>query len=240
MAEEETVTPADDTVAKAEGEAAKPDDSADNDNGESKPEKKPWWQKRFDRFTAQNQALSRTNEALMAELANLRAGKTEEGGKSDLSEAEIDRRASAKAREIAQVKEFNKRCDNVYEQGTKEYDDFADVVQNLQRMGMMTPQFLELATELDDSHKVLYYLGKNEEEADRIQSMPSSRQALALAKLEAKLEKPAEKKVSKAPPPPKALDGKGGDGRAYASEYYDGMPQAEYNEWRDKTGRKRG
>lgn len=216
---------------------------------DSKP-KKTWYEKRIDRFTAQNQSLVRTNEQLLQELTNLKSGKTEEGDKSGLSQPEIDRLVETKAQELIAAKEFNDKCNAVYQDGSEEFDDFNDAVKTLGTMGVMTQPFLDLVTDLDASHKVLYHLGTNPQEADRIQSLSPAKQALALAKLDASLAKPKkdekevkeikeEKTISKAPPPVKTVDGaKNSSSKGWATKYYEGMPQAEFEEWDDKQSKR--
>lgn len=244
MNPEETVTepqnPAEEVVEV--GDDKKSDDSSD---GDKDPKAKPWFQKRFDRFTAQNQNLARenqnlseTNAQLLEEMANLKAGKTEEGGKSTFSDAEIDRRVTAKALEIAAVKEFNDKCNTVHDKGLKEFDDFEDSVKTLTSMGVMTPDFLETVTDLDNSHKILHYLGQNPEEADRIQGLSPTKRALALAKLETKVDERPSKEISKAPAPIKPIKGKTASSEGYGNKYYDGMPHDEYESWRSKSAKK--
>lgn len=246
MNPEETVTEPQNPAE--ENKDAKPadDNKPDDDNKEEPKDKKPWFQKRFDRFTAQNQALARekdalaqTNEQLLEEMANLRAGKTEDGRKSDLSEAEIEKRANQKALQIAAKKEFDKKCNVAHDNGIEEFDDFEESIKTLSSMGVMTNDFLDIVTDLDNSHKILHYLGQNPEEADRIQSLSPAKRIAALIKLEGKSDTKESKQISKVPPPIKPVEGKKLNTEGYATKYYEGMSQQEYNDWRDKTGRKK-
>jgi hypothetical protein len=240
MSEEENVTetenPAEEVKAEAVVEAVETEAKEEN-----KP-KKPWYQKRIDRFTAQNQQLSRTNEQLMQRLAN----KAEDGSATNLNDAELQRIIEQKALEIVETREFNNKCNAVYEDGNEEFDDFQDALKELGEAKMMTKPFLDIVTDLDEGHKILYHLGKNPEEIERIQSLTPTKQALALAKIQAELEKPvekkkADKKVSSAPEPIKPIESKSGrNDSAYGTKYYEGMPQDEFEAWDDKQSRKRG
>ena len=212
------------------------------EGGEKPPEekpKKPWYEKRFDRFTAQNQALSREKQALLEENIALKAGK--------LPEVAIppEKISELVEKEIA-AREFNAKCNSIYEDGSDKYDDFDRAVKSLGTMGLMTPPFLELVTDLDNGTDILYHLGNNQEEADRISSLPPAKQALALAKLETSLKAPKEKesivepKVSKAPPPIETVEkSTAKSGAGYGTKYYEGMSQEEFNAWDDKNSRKR-
>lgn len=202
----------------------------------------PWYERRIAKLTAKNSAANTQLASALEEIANLRAGKNEDGSNTKLSDAEIEAKIEQKAVEISAQREFNRTCNKIYEKGTKEFDDFDDSVKALQSLGIMTPEFLELTNELDDTHKILHYLGQNPEEADKIQSLPATKQAVALAKIEAKLasgEKSTKKTTSKAPTPITPVKSKSSDGAGYATRYYDGMPQAEYNEWREKSKSKK-
>lgn len=208
--------------------------------------KKPWYEKRFDRFTAQNQQLSRTNAELLEEIANLKSGKDEDGSKTKIPQAELDRMVDERAQQLVLQREFNDKCNSIYEDGNEKWGDFDTALKSLGTMGLMTPTFLELVTDLDKSDELLYYLGNNHEEADRIQSLAPAKQALALAKIENSLgkekkeEEVKETKTSKAPPPVKPIETSKAKGNAgWATKYYDGMSQDEFNEWDDKTSKKK-
>lgn len=212
------------------------------EGGEKTPEvkvQKPWYEKRIDRAVAQNHALNRTIAQRDAEIEALKAGKTPEFLPPEKLEELVQKEVAAR--------EFNAKCNSIYEDGNEKYGDFDRAVKSLGTMGLMTPPFLELVTDLDNGTDILYHLGNNQEEADRISSLPPAKQALALAKLETSLKAPKETvmetkeaKVSKAPPPIDPVDkSKAASGSGYASKYYEGMPQEEFNAWDEKTARKR-
>jgi len=67
----------------------------------------------------------------------------------------------------------------------------------------------DVISEHDNGPAILYYLGKNPEEARRIASLPPARQGLELGRIEAKVSIPPPKRTSTAPPPAPKLAGGG-------------------------------
>lgn len=218
-------------------EETKTESKEEGEKAEDKP-KLPWEIKRINREVAKRHAAERLNEQLLKKVADLEAGKTS----AEIPPEKFEQAVNAEI----ENRQFNAKCNSVYEEGTDEFNDFGEAIKTLTTLGMLHRDFLELVTDLDDSHKILYYLGTNPEEADRIQNLTPAKQALALAKLEAG--KPVkkevvkeEKKISKAPAPIKTVDANSGkNSSAWATKYYEGMPQDEFNEWDDKQSRKRG
>lgn len=129
---------------------------------------------------------------------------------------------------------FNRKCDDVAEAGRKEYQDFDDAVRILDAAGVMDPQFLDIITEMPKSHQLIYQLSENPEEARRIRNLPITKQALELARLEAKLGQPVvQKQVSKVTQPIKPVTGNGA-ASAYAGDDPQQMTDEQYSEWRKK------
>jgi hypothetical protein len=234
----------DDTTAKPEDVVSdKPEDKP----ADTAPKDPHWLTKRINREVAKRNEILREKEALEAELKVLRAANPAAKPVEDIQKLVED-----KAKELIQVREFNQKCDMIYEDGIAEYGDFTRALETLKSMNVVTTPFLELVTDLDDGHKVLYHLGKNPEEADRIQNLPPAKQALALAKLQNSLDAPKKPlikdndsepatKVSKAPKPIEPVDTKlGKNSSGWATKYYDGMSQEEFNEWDNRNSRKRG
>jgi len=123
--------------------------------------------------------------------------------KIDVKMAEREKRSSADKVHISyqdKVKEF-----------VKVTPDFHTVLEDASDVDMC-PEILNTVMESDIGPSIAYYLGKNLDEVDRINGLPSHKRLIALGKLEAKLEststKAVEKKViSKAPSPGKVLSG---------------------------------
>lgn len=174
------------------------------------------------------------NETLKAEVAALKAGQ-----KSDLpnlTDAEITRRAS----EMANVTRFNEKCNDIADKGKKELANFDGALANLTAVGALgansNPTFLQAVTELPDAHKLLHHLGNNPDEAARINSLPPMKMAMELAKIEAQLNTPKIKPVSKAPAPITPVSGNGGNSGDLSDP---DMSMAEFRRIRDKQREER-
>lgn len=202
--------------------------SEEGENQPSPPEQeqkkdnkaKGWAQHRINELTSKSsqerqraEALQLQNETLLAELAAARS-KGDGDNKEGLSRTEIDRLAAIKAEEIADTKLNKARSDDLAEKvwsaGIKEYPDFADSISNLsnsfgEKFGNMAPTIMEA---LDNPHKIMHHLGADLDEAARIFNLSPARQIAELTRLEASIANKS-KPISKVPPPPKTIDGKG-------------------------------
>lgn len=87
----------------------------------------------------------------------------------------------------------------------------------------------------DKGPEILYFLGKNPSEAQRISSLTPVQAALEIGRLEAKLSLPQPRTVTKAPPPINPLSG--GSGSVVTDP--DKMTQGEWMKWREDQIRKR-
>lgn len=175
----------------------------------------------FERRDFQRQLMEQ--QALNAELlkkAAPPAPAAPNGDGSDPAEyvprAELDRLANERADRIAADKHsaaqaeasaasFNKAADDVYAAGTKDFPDFENAVSNLRMLGHMNYATVEAAMATDNPQKVLYEIGKNAAEAERIMALPPFKMAIEFAKLAAKA--PPKKEVSSAPAPITPLEG---------------------------------
>ena len=82
----------------------------------------------------------------------------------------------------------------------------------------------------DKGPEVLYHLGNNPQEAERIAQLPPTHAALEIGRLEAKISLPKAKTVSEAPPPINAING-GGESPAIDP---DKMTPEQFRDWRNK------
>lgn len=217
------------TPAEPAVESAPVDNGTDPATGA--PKQTPEWaQKRINELTAKRYEAERTAkeaertakserdarvaaEARAAELLSQIAGKTTTEPtttKPALSEEEIDKLATERAKLIAQANEFNKTCNEIVETGKKEFPkDWDEALSNLSLVGAIgqgvSPEFLETVTELKNPAKILHHLGMNIEEADRIAKLPPKKMAVEMARVEARLNAPAPAQapapVSNAPAP---------------------------------------
>lgn len=111
----------------------------------------------------------------------------------------------AMARQIAEQNEFNRQVADEVAKGrdvTKGgHADFDQVAANLQRFGELPRTFVEAALATGKGADVMYHLGGDIAEADRILSMPPIQQAVALATLAQGLKPMIAKTVTSAPNP---------------------------------------
>ncbi len=93
----------------------------------------------------------------------------------------------------------------------------------------------DFISESDKAAEIAYFLGSNPHEAQRIASLPVTRQAIELARLESKLQAaPQMRKTSAAPNPPPMVGGGASPGPKDPAN----MTPAEFIEWRRKGGGK--
>ena len=227
----------------------------DKDDGAEGEKKTHWAHRRIDALTAEKweerrkaDALAKSNEALLAELAELR--KT--GGKpadpaapvvpeqpkvdqAKLSEAEIEARANKLADEKAAQRAFDKACNETYMQGKEEYADFDRALGTFQMLGGIPRSLMELTSEMPAvGHKILYKLGKDPDLAEKIVKLPATKQAMELARMEAEFNKPVSAKVSKAKEPIEPITGS-----SNSDADPEKMSMSDYVKWRSATARKR-
>lgn len=241
---------------EAEPEVKEPAASspAEDVEAQPQPEKKPdGVQKRINELTAKARAAERRAEEVERQLQELQQRPKEPESQAKpsidqfqnydeyveaLADWKTDQKLSArdKAASERQAKQsaqrehetFRTRVESQVDQGRSEFDDFDDVV--IQNPDLpVSPTMAQALVEMEEGHKVAYYLGKNPEEAADIASMSPTRQAIALGRIEAKLAvKPPAKTVSNAPEPiGSKLNGGASPGKADPSK----MSDAEWAKW---------
>lgn len=170
------------------------------------------------RLAAEVAARDATIEALRkGGLTKAEATKEAESQDDVVPRAEVDRRvqeaaeklASSRAAEEAQAaaqKQFNADSNASYAKGKEAFGDEFDA--SLKNLGMLgfNDSMLETALATDASHKVLYELGRNPDEAARVFALSPAKMAIEFAKIASKAG-PAAKEVSKAPAPSRPLAG---------------------------------
>lgn len=208
-------------------------------NEEDQPKKEPWFQKRIGELTRQKYETLREAEQARQEAAQLREqlARIQQGEQPEQRQPDVMTLAEQIAAQRLAERELVSATDRVWNAGTKELDGFEQSVNNLAMVGM-DANFVRLAIEGEQAHKVLHYLGQEAhlDEAARILRLPPVQQARELTKLELKLSQPpAPKPVSKAPEPIKPI----GTGNVSDSDLRDDLP---IEEWmrrdRERTRRK--
>jgi hypothetical protein len=191
--------------------AAADGDPASDKNADGTTKTTPEWaQKRINELTAQKYAAQRAqkaaedakaaSDAKMVEVLAAKAGTGTPGSPpapaaASLSEADVERRAQERAVQIAATTRFNEECNKVAESGKTEYkDSWVQTLTNLNSVGATgegsNPEFLSMAIELNNPHKILHHLGNNPELAAKIVAMPPTKMALELARIEATVNAP--------------------------------------------------
>lgn len=107
----------------------------------------------------------------------------------------------------AEVQEFNRKADDMYNQGASKFNDWKDTVGTLVVSGFMNKDLLDAAMAVEDGPTVLHHLGTNLDEAERINALPPIQKAAAIAKLSYSLNTPKVIPVSSAPAPIKPVTG---------------------------------
>ena len=111
----------------------------------------------------------------------------------------------AMAQQIANQNEFNRQVQEEVLRGRDParggHADFDQVAANLQRFGELPRTFVEAALATGKGAEVMYHLGGDIAEADRILSMPPIQQAVALATLAGTIKPVVAKTVTSAPNP---------------------------------------
>jgi hypothetical protein len=196
----------------------------------------PWFQRRIDTLTREKSESVRAAQAIAEENRQLRetlqAKETPDPAAKPPTkpqapaqgELDVETRAAA----IAAQREFDRNCNDIYAKGKEAYPDFDDSLKSYANLGGLTPQFIEATMEAGDAHVILQELSKDMDEASRIMSLTPTRQAVALAKVAAKLQ--AVPKTSSAPPPIRPLAG----GGTSVEKDPEKMPMKDWIVWREK------
>lgn len=92
------------------------------------------------------------------------------------------RENEARARESQA--EFDAACNTAFDKGVTDHgDDFKTAVQNLQQVGAMNRDLLDLVLATEDASKVLFELGSDPDKAAVIMALPPAKRAVEIAKL---------------------------------------------------------
>lgn len=226
--------PAVDAAAEADasGDEANAAADAGTDAERKKPPKLPdWAQAQLNNMAAEKRIAEREAKRLADEIAALKAPKATPpvatqadaaavqnaapagGYKTDAEfnaavQAEAaNREATARAQQ--QQQEFDAACNTAYTAGKSAFgDDFDGAVANLQSVGAMTRDMLDLVVATDDPAKVLYELGSDPDKASAILALPPAKRAVEIAKLSVvPVAKKAPTPLSNAPRPVTPIDG---------------------------------
>ncbi len=200
------------------------------DDGSKKPAKVPdWLQKKMaaDAFEARETA--RKLKAAEEELAKFKAPKPATPNAADAAAAEqnapaggyrnqadfdaaVQAEASRRAQEASATEAqqaFDAACNAAYVKGKEAFkDDFDTAVSNLQQLGAMNKDMLDLVLGTDDPAKLLFALGSDPDKAAELMALPPAKRAIEIAKLSvAPPEKVKPTPLSNAPRPIDTIEG---------------------------------
>jgi len=207
-------------------------------------------QRRIERLIASRGATRSEVERLQQQIAELQrrqqaaASRTDEGtteGQGEghpkgrqLTEADVERMAAERARELHQQTVISRRVGDVLEAGEK-LSGFADAVNALvevvpfaDRQGRPTA-FMQAVLDADNPAAVLKHLGDHLEEAEDFADLTPTQLGRRLARLEDRLKQAPKKEISAAPKPLKPVSG----GAAGAEPDPSKMSFAEFKAWRE-------
>lgn len=143
------------------------------------------------------------------------------------------------AAQIASNNAFNERVAAEVARGRAGHQDFDQVAANLQRFGELPRTFVQAAMATGKGAEVMYHLGGDIAEADRILSLEPIEQAVALAALAGSIKAPEPaKKITSAPAPVTPKVG-GGAGKNTPSLEDNNLPIADWIKLREKSLPKR-
>ena len=189
--------------------------------------KKGGIQKRFDEMTKEKRDLERELFFVKGQLAALQTPTERKEDKpvklsrddyesdEEYITALVDQKVSILAKidrekeQDNQKKTVQDKIDSGYEKGVKKYKDFNDVARSAGTHNVTLTMFNE-ALSGDHFEDVLYYLGSNHKESNRIAALPEAQQKREIIKLEARMETTKPKTIKPDPAPVPILKNKGG------------------------------
>lgn len=159
----------------------------------NKAKEPSWEEKRLAKVTADKAALAARLAQYETPDGKPKAPPTGGDNPDLLPRAEVERLALEQAEAIAQRNTFNAQCNSAAQEGRKLFPDFdtsvAELTKLVDKSDLASRQryddFLAAALETGEAHKVIYQLGKNLEEADRVMGLSPVKRAQELATLAA-------------------------------------------------------
>lgn len=150
-----------------------------------------WEEKRLAKLTADKAAL--TERLAQYETPDGKPKKALETGTDPdlLPRSEVERLALERAQAIAERTAFNAECNAAAQEGRKVFPDFDTSVAELTKLVDKTDlasrqrydEFLSAALETGEAHKIIYSLGRDLDEAERIMGLSAVKRAQELAML---------------------------------------------------------
>ena len=169
-------------------------------------------QRRVDRLTREKYQLRAENEQLRAPPRQKEEGQP-------LTDDDVETRAQAIARERSELKEFNDRCNDVFDKGTKASKQFSDALKAVgEEIGSAFDEkgkpssVMSAILDADEPHKLIIYLADKPELAAELADLTPSRQIRRVAQIEKEMSDAAKPQQSAAPKPVQPVRGAVGQG----------------------------
>lgn len=168
-------------------------------------------QRRIDRLTREKYELKAQNDQLRTPKQQA------DDNKEQLTEDDVETRAEARAREIAELKQFNDQCNAVFDKGVKANKEFAKSFKELtEEIGApfdakgKPTSIMSAILDADEPHKLILHLADNPELAGELAALTPSRQIRRIAQIEREMGEEAKPKQSNAPKPVQPVKGSAG------------------------------
>jgi hypothetical protein len=213
---------------------------------EERVKREPWFTKRIAEVTRQKYEAQREAEALRARVASFEAAQQPaqpDKGPPTLDQYNWDEAAYQRASADYYSKQAERTAEGVWsrkEQERQQQARMSEIQGKLAEGATKHPDFMDAAqlipnsdavmdflTSVPGAVDVLYEVGKNPVEADRIFSLSPYMQAVELGRLAARLESPKATTRTIPPPPPQTVAGMAAGLAKTPAE----MNEAEYQEW---------
>ena len=114
---------------------------------------------------------------------------------------------TTKSQQVTAQKDFEQKADAMLDSGTEKHADFMTVINSVPR-SIFTNEVIGTAIEAKNGDDVIYFLGNNLVEAERIAKMNPAQRGIAIGEISAKLAATPTKKITKTPAPITPIDGK--------------------------------
>lgn len=194
----------------------------------------PEAQKRIDRLTWEKYEARRQYEELQRQVQQAQQQMRQQ--QLPPGQADPEERALNRFRAEAAEREFNRACNEVFQRGSAEYQDFPEAVRALNAVGYGgRPDALAAIASMPDGHRVYRALASNLDNAARVLSLPPMQMAMELTRLAHQVPQAPQAPengtpVSRAPAPLRPI---GGGTRAPEKPLKD-VSMAEFIRRRDK------
>lgn len=171
---------------------------------------KPWYETRIDGLTREKYEQADKISKLERDFEELKARATTSTPTAapvvdpnkkpiNLTQDEFNAAVKKQAGEEVALASFNDQCNKVFNAGKDSFEDFESSIDAFKKLGGLPIPTVEIALEMDAPEMLIYNLSKNLDRAAEIFKLSPAKQALALTKFSAEIEKQVkeDKKTSK-------------------------------------------